>query len=275
MNIYKKHFGKFIKNFFLILFGLLSIFPFLWIISTSFKGVEEIFSYPPTLIPHNFNFSNYIEVWKATPLDKYFANSLLIAFICSLLNVIIASMAGFALAKINHKHKKFFFLLILAAMLAPREAIVIPLYVIVLNLGWADTLLGASVPVAIEAMSIIMMRNAFLAIPEEIREAAIIDGCNTFQIFRKVMLPMTIPTLTTVCLFSFIGSWGDFLWPIIILKSQDNYTLQVGLSYMLGTFTGNFKFVAAGSVLALLPIIFLFIFSQKYFEKGLFAGFGK
>lgn len=275
MNIYKKHFGKFIKNFFLILFGLLSIFPFLWIISTSFKGVEEIFSYPPTLIPHNFNFSNYIEVWKATPLDKYFANSLLIAFICSLLNVIIASMAGFALAKINHKHKKFFFLFILASMLAPREAIVIPLYVIVLNLGWADTLLGASVPVAIEAMSIIMMRNAFLAIPEEIREAAIIDGCNTFQIFRKVMLPMTIPTLTTVCLFSFIGSWGDFLWPIIILKSQDNYTLQVGLSYMLGTFTGNFKFVAAGSVLALLPIIFLFIFSQKYFEKGLFAGFGK
>jgi len=268
-------FKKSTKYVILAVIFLIFSFPFLWLLSTSLKGTEEVFAFPPKLLPSQPNVNNYLEVWKAAPFEKYFLNSIIISIISTLTNLIIASLSGFALAKLHFKFKGIFFLMVLSAMFLPREASVIPLYVITLNLGMADTLLGASLPVAVEAFSILMMRNAFLSIPDEIQEAAIVDGCGLFKLFYKIMLPMTFPTLTTICIFSFIGAWGDFLWPIIVLKSQENYTLQVGLSYMLGTFAGNFKYVAAGSILALIPVIAIFIFFQKYFEQGLFAGIGK
>ena len=160
-------------------------------------------------------------------------------------------------------------------MMIPKELIIIPLYTTILKLSWSDTLIGVILPFAVEGLAIFMMRQAFVSIPKELEEAALVDGCSVFKLWWKVMLPMTKPTIAVIAVFTFIGTWGDFLWPLIVLKSQENYTVQVGLSYMTGTFVNNYKFIAAGAVLAVIPLIIVFIFTQKYFEKGMLSGSGK
>jgi len=266
---------KFLKLLMLSLFGIITIFPFLWLLITSFKGSEEIFSFPPNLIPNSFNLENYSGAWNSVPFDVYFLNSIIIVFFTVLLNLVLSSLAGFALARFHFKGKGFLFILVIASMMIPKEIIIVPLYISILKMGLADTLTGVIIPFAVEGFSIYMMRQAYLSIPKEIEEAAIVDGCSLINLWWKVMMPMTKPTLVTLAIFTFIGTWGDFLWPLIVLKSPENYTLQVGLSYMLGTFVNNYRYVAAGSILAILPVIIIFLVSQKYFQKGLFMGSGK
>ncbi len=266
---------KTLLYFFLILVAVIAIFPFIWIISTSLKGAEEIFSFPPTFIPKEFNLENYSGVWNAVPFGKYFLNSIIIVVSTVFLNLLIASLAGYALARFQFKGKELFFFLVLSTMMIPKEIIIIPLYTQVLKLGLADTLIGVILPFAVEGFAIFMMRQAFLSIPKDIEEAAIMDGCSPIKMWWKVMLPMTKPTLGALAIFTFIGTWGDFLWPLIVLKSPENFTLQVGLSYMVGTFVANYRYVAAGAVLAILPVLFVFLFTQKYFERGIFAGSSK
>lgn len=264
--------GKNIVRFF---FLLLAVFPFIWLLTTSLKNAEEIFVYPPSLVPDSITFNNYREVFQAIPFLLYFLNSVIVVVVTVVLNLFIASAAGFALARLQFPGKTLFFTLILAAMMVPKEIIVIPLYTVVLRLGLADTLAGVIIPFAAEGLAIFLMRQAFMAIPRDIEEAAILDGCSPLQLWWKIMLPMTRPTLAALAIFTFIGTWGDFLWPLIVLKSSENYTLQVGLSQMLGTFINNYRLVAAGSMLALIPVLIVFIFTQKYFEKGIIAGSGK
>lgn len=264
-----------IKYLFLILFSIVAVFPFLWLLSTSFKGAEEVFLFPPKLFPSKINTDNYIGIVNAIPLWRYFFNTLFVVISTVAVNVLIASLTGFALARFNFKFKNIFFLIILAAMLVPKEIIVIPLYRTVLTLGLVDTLFGVILPFAVEGFAIFMMRQAFLSIPKDIEEAAIIDGVNLFNLWFKVLLPITKPTLATLVIFTFIGTWGDFIWPLIILKSSENFTLQVGLSYMLGTFVNNYRYVAAGSVIALIPVIVVFFSMQKFFIKGIITGSGK
>lgn len=264
-----------LKYLFLFIAAAVSVGPFLWLLSTSFKGAEELFSYPPVLIPEKFVFENYSGVWNAVPFEFYFLNSLIVVIITVLMNVIISSLAGYSLARFNFKGRSFLFILVIAAMLIPKELILIPVYTTVLNIGLADTLAGVILPFAVEGFAIFLMRQAFISIPREIEEAAVMDGCSYFKLWWKVMMPMVKPTLAVLAIFTFIGTWGDFLWPLVVLKSQENYTLQVGLSYMMGTFVNNYRYVAAGAVLAVIPVLLLFIFSQKYFEKGIFAGSGK
>jgi putative chitobiose transport system permease protein len=259
----------------MFLFGIIAVGPFLWLLSTSFKGAEEIFAFPPTLIPGKFNFENYSGVWNAIPFGVYIINSLIVVLITVFLNLTISSLAGFALARFNFKGKSFFFLLVLASMMIPKEITIIPLYTMILKFNLADTLTGVILPFAVEGFAIFLMRQAFLAIPKEIEEAARIDGCSLFRLWWSVLTPITKPTLATLAIFTFIGTWGDFIWPLIVLKSPENFTLQVGLSYMIGTFVNNYRYVAAGSVLAILPVLVLFLTLQKYFEKGLFMGSGK
>jgi putative chitobiose transport system permease protein len=264
-----------LKYFFLVMIAVIAIFPFIWLVSTSLKGAEEIFAFPPTLIPDKINLENYSGVCNTIPFGTYFINSIIVVVASVLINLLLASLTGFALARFNFKGKSFFFFLVLASMLIPKEIVIIPLYRTVLSLGLLDTLAGVVLPFAVEGFAIFMMRQAFLAIPKEIEEAAIVDGANLFTIWWKVLLPITKPTLATLAIFTFIGTWGDFIWPLVVLKSSENFTLQVGLSYMLGTFVNNYRYVAAGSVLAVIPVIILFFAMQKYFIKGIVAGSGK
>jgi len=271
----KRIFSKISIHAVLILVSLLSIFPFVWLISTSLKGASEnIFAYPPQLIPKDFTFDNYIGVWDKVDFIGYFINSMVVAGGTVLLNLILSAMAGYPLARMEFKGKKITFFAILATIMIPFQAIMLPVYLITLKLNLVDSVnnfagfLGLILPFAVSAFGIFLMRQAFLGIPKEMEEAAIVDGCSVFQIFTKVLLPMVKPSLAVLAIFTFIGSWGEFLWPSIVLTKEAMYTLPVGVNNLQGMFSSNWRFIAAGSILSTVPIIIFFLAMQKYFISG-------
>ncbi len=270
---------RFFKNIsvhaILIFTSLLSIFPFIWLISTSLKGnAENIFAYPPQIIPQDFTLSNYIGVWKRVDFIAYFINSIIVAGATVALNLILSAMAAYPLARMNFWGKKFSFFAILATIMVPFQAIMLPVYLITLKLNLIDSVnnfmgyLGLIMPFAVSAFGIFLMRQAFLTIPKEMEEAAIVDGCNALEVFFKVLLPMVKPSLAVLAIFTFIGSWGEFLWPSIVLTKESMYTLPVGVNNLQGMFSSNWRFIAAGSILATIPIVIFFLAMQKYFISG-------
>ena len=266
---------KFLIHSILIITSLLSIFPFIWLTSTSFKGLnEDIFSYPPQLVPTDFTLTNYIEVWGKVDFMGYFWNSIIVAGLTVILNLILSSLAGYPLARMNFKGKRIVFFSILATIMIPFQAIMLPVYIITLKLHLTDSIsnftgyLGLVMPFAVSAFGIFLMRQAFLKIPKEIEEAAIVDGCNVFQMFIKIILPMVKPTLAVLAVFTFIGSWGEFLWPSIVLTKDSMYTLPVGINNLQGMFSSNWRYIAAGSIISTIPIIIFFLAMQKYFISG-------
>lgn len=273
--MFKKIIEKIGIHSILIFVSLLSIFPFIWLISTSLKGpAENIFAYPPSLIPQNFTFENYIGVWKRVNFIAYFLNSMIVAGATVGLNLILSALAGYPLARMQFGGKKFAFFAVLATIMVPFQAIMLPVYLITLKLNMVDSVnnfmgyLGLVMPFAVSAFGIFLMRQAFLTIPKEMEEAAIVDGCNVFQVFFKVLLPMVKPTLAVLAIFTFIGSWGEFLWPSIVLTKESMYTLPVGVNNLQGMFSSNWRFIAAGSILATIPIVVFFLAMQKYFISG-------
>lgn len=267
------------KNFWihaiLIFVSILSIFPFIWLLSTSLKGANEnIFAYPPTIIPKDFTWANYVGVWHKVDLMRYFINSMIVAGGTVLLNLILSSLAGYPLARMEFKGKKIAFFSILATIMVPFQAIMLPVYLITLKLHLVDSVndtmgfIGLIMPFAVSAFGIFLMRQAFLAIPREMEEAAIVDGCNVFQVFWKVLLPMVKPSLAVLAIFTFIGSWGEFLWPSIVLTKETMYTLPVGVNNLQGMFSSNWRYIAAGSIISTIPIIIFFLAMQKYFISG-------
>ena len=259
----------------LIVTCLLSIFPFLWLTSTSLKGInEDIFAYPPQIIPQDFTWMNYIEVWQRVDFMGYFWNSLIVAGLTVFLNLVLSSLAAYPLARMQFKGKKVVFFSILSTIMIPFQAIMLPVYLITLKLHLIDSInntlgyIGLVMPFAVSAFGIFLMRQAFLKVPREVEEAAIVDGCNVFQMFIKVVLPMVKPTLAVLAVFVFIGSWGEFLWPSILLTKDSMYTLPVGINNLQGMFSANWRFIAAGSIISTVPIIIFFLMMQRYFISG-------
>jgi putative chitobiose transport system permease protein len=259
----------------LIFVSLLSIFPFIWLISTSLKGnAENIFAYPPQIIPHDFTFQNYVGVWQKVDFMAYFWNSMIVAGATVFLNLLLSALAGYPLARMEFAGKKTAFFAVLATIMVPFQAIMLPVYLITLKLNMVDSVnnfmgyLGLVIPFAVSAFGIFLMRQAFLAIPKEMEEAAIVDGCNVLQVFFKVLLPMVKPSLAVLAIFTFIGSWGEFLWPSIVLTKETMYTLPVGVNNLQGMFSSNWRFIAAGSILSTIPIVIFFLAMQKYFISG-------
>lgn len=259
--------------FFLIFFAIIFVGPFLWLLSTAVKSPSEnIFSYPPVLIPEQFTLNNFVEVWNAIPLGRYFINSMIVAAISIVLNLVFSSLAAYPLARINFKGKDTIFYLILSTMMIPFQVIMIPIFIICMKLNLTNSYLGVILPTSVSAFGIFLMRQAYMAVPKELEETALIDGANLFDIWWKVIVPLTRPALATLAIFSFVSSWSDFLWPLIILKDTDKYTLPVGISYLAGTFSANWRLIAAGSLISIIPIIFLFIFLQRFFIGGASEG---
>ena len=204
----------------------------------------------------------------------YFFNSLIVAGLTVILNLILSSLAGYPLARMNFRGKKFIFFSILATIMIPFQAIMLPVYIITLKLRLIDSVnnilgyIGLVMPFAVSAFGIFLMRQAFLKIPKEIEEAAIIDGCNVFEMFIKIIIPMVKPSLAVLAVFTFIGSWGEFLWPSIMLTKDSMYTLPVGINNLQGMFSSNWRYIAAGSIISTIPIIIFFLAMQKYFISG-------
>lgn len=274
-----KNFKSISRGFFihatLIIVSLLSIFPFLWLLSTALKGnSENIFQYPPVFFPQEPTLANFKGVWNQIPFMLYFLNSMVVAGFTVLLNLILSALAAYPLARMEFRGKKTIFYATLATIMIPFQAIMLPVYLIVLKLHMVDSVnsvmgyLGLILPFAVNAFGIFLMRQAFLAIPKEMEEAAIVDGCSVFQIWWKILLPMVKPTLAVLAIFTFIGSWGEFLWPSIVLTKKALYTLPVGVNDLQGMFSANWRFIAAGSIIATIPILVFFIAMQRYFISG-------
>ncbi|MEY9094092.1 carbohydrate ABC transporter permease [Paenibacillus sp. RC84] len=257
----------------LTLIAVVMILPFLWTLSTSLKGQNEtIYSMPPRFIPELFTLENYATVWNSLPLPLYVWNSTVLAFFGVLLPVVFCSMAAFPLARMTFRGKGAVFLIIIATMMIPGEVTMIPVYLILNKLHLLGSYTGVILPAAVSAFGIFLMRQGFLGIPKEIEESAVIDGAGVIRIFLLIMMPMVRPMLATLAILSFIGSWNNFLWPYLVIEDDRLYPLTLGLYKLKGTFVTNTRLIAAGSVIALLPILAVFISFQSYFIKGVQSG---
>ncbi len=267
--------NKILSYIFLSILAIISVGPFLWLLSTALKSpAENIFSYPPVLIPEMPSFQNFINVWNSVPFYKYMTNSFIVSLFTIILNVLLSSLAAYPLAKMHFKGKKLIFYAVLATIMIPFQVIMIPVYLMTLRLNLVDSVsdiagyAGLILPFSVNAFGIYLMRQAFVAIPKEIEEAAIIDGCNSLSLWWRILLPLTSPTIVTLAIFTFVGSWSEFLWPSIILTKQEMYTLPVGLNHLQGIFSANWRYIAAGAIISMIPIITVFTILQKYFMKG-------
>lgn len=254
--------------------ALLCLGPFLFMLSTSFEGGDlfklESFS---DLAPNEWTYEAYIEVWeKLDDLPKYFRNTAVLCFFGVAFELVFATLAAYPLARMEFRGKGWLMGALLATMMLPTQANIIVNFVTVRWLGLYDTLTAVLMPTAVSVFGIFLMRQAFLVVPKDLEDAAKIDGAGEWYVFSKVMVPLTRPSLGTLGLFSFVAHWNSFMWPLVVLQDSKNYPLSVGLSHMQNTFDSNFRIVAAGSVLAMLPILILFLLLQKQFIRGITAG---
>lgn len=263
----------------LIMVCILSLVPFIWLLSTALKGrSENIFAYPPVFIPKDFTLDNFREVLRLVPIVDYVINSFIVAGVTVILNLILSALAAYPLARMDFKGKKIMFFAILATIMVPFQTIMLPIYIITLKLHLVDSYsdiagyMGMIMPFAVNAFGIFLLRQAFLTIPKEIEESAVIDGCNSFQIFSKLLVPMIKPQLALLAIFTFIGSWGEFLWPSIVLTNEKLFTLPVGINNLSNAFSADYRLVAAGSIVSIIPIVVFFLALQKYFISGTTEG---
>lgn len=255
--------------------GALSMLaPFAWMFITSLMQQKQIFSYPPEIIPDPVYFKNYPEVAKAIPVVTYFFNSALVALLTTAGQLLIASMAGYAFARLTFKHRETLFLLFLATTMVPPQVNIVPLFFIMRELHWIDTYQALILPGLFGGFGIFLMRQWFKTLPAGLEEAAKIDGCNPFQTFFKVALPLALPALATLGIFTFILTWNSFMWPLIVTNSENMRTLPVGLAIFKGSFreTTEWGQLMACAVISVIPVIGVFLLGQKYFIKGIMLG---
>ncbi|MFB6606296.1 carbohydrate ABC transporter permease [Streptomyces noursei] len=266
--------GPLVVRYLLLLVVLaLTVGPFLWQLSTSLKGPgEDLYRYPPSLVPEHPTLANYAAVGRVIPVWDFALNSVKVAVANVLTNCAGAALAGYALARLRFRGRRCAVVVFVMAMLVPVESIMIAQFMTMRQLQLNDTLLGVLLPGCIGAMNVLLMRNAFAALPYEVEEAAYVDGAHAWQRFVRIALPSVKGTLAVVAVFAFMGAWDDFLWPLIVLSDQSKFTLTVGLNYLHGTFANDQRLVAAGSVIAVLPLIVLFACLQRYFFRGVGEG---
>ncbi|MEU8518982.1 carbohydrate ABC transporter permease [Streptomyces sp. NBC_01216] len=262
-----------VRYLLLALVLLLTVGPFLWQLSTSFKGPgEDVYARTPDFLPREPTFANYADVADTVPVWTYAANSLVVASVAVVGNVVGATLAGFALSRLRFRGARWLLGLFLATLVLPGEVTLVSQYVTVRGMGLSDTLLGVALPGAIAMLNVLLMYTAFRAVPPELDAAALIDGANVPQRLIHVGLPNVRGMLSVVVIFTFIGAWDDFLWPLIVLNDPEHYTLTVGLRYLDGTFTANPRLIAAGTMIAFLPVVAVFAVLQRFFFKGVEEG---
>ncbi len=250
---------------------VLLVGPFLWQFATSLKGsAESIYTANP--IPREPTLDNYVTVAGTIPVPRYIVNSVMVATASAVLNCVLGSLAGYALARLRFRGRTLADLVFLATIIIPFEAIMVSVFLTMRSMGLVDTLAGVILPGAASGLSIILMRTAFLAVPRELDEAAMIDGANVWQRYLRIGLPSVKGTLAVVGIFAFVFAWDDFLWPLVILKSPENYTLTVGIQYLSGTFSANQRVIAAGTMIAVIPLLVLFFSLQRWFFRGVGEG---
>lgn len=266
----KISFGKGLLYTLLSVYAIITIIPFLWALSSSFKTLEEIVSGTLNFIPKNFTLENYKMIFVEQELfPRWLFNSVFIAVSVTSLNIIFNSMAGYALARLSFPGKRTLFITILAVLMIPGQVTMIPNYLILKELGWLNSYQGMIIPGMVNATFIFMMRQFFINFPKELEEAAALDGLGRFGTFFRIVLPMATPALAAQAIFVFMGSWNDFMKPLIILSSPELYTLPLGLNSFKGQYISYWNYIMAASMVFTLPVLLIYGFFNKYFMKGI------
>ncbi len=257
---------------YVLLLALMVVFvgPFFWLLSISLRGSGNIYSL--RLIPEDPTFRNYTETWKNFGLWRPFVNSIFVAVFTLVLNILFCSMAAYPLARLEFPGRQIIFFLILSTMMIPFQLFMIPLYVICLNLGLSNSLWGIILPASVGAFGIFLIRQYYQTIPRSLEEAARIDGAGEFGIWWRIMFPLTKPAIATLAIFIFVGNWSNFLWPLIIVNDERKFTLPVAIATLSGTFVDKTQYLAAGSIIAITPVIVVFLLMQRYFISGINLG---
>jgi multiple sugar transport system permease protein len=250
--------------------ALLFLIPFLWMISSSLKPNYQIFEVPPRWIPNPPQWSNYREALTTLPFDRYMVNTAIITALTIAGHVVSCTLIAYAFARLRAPGRDVLFLLVLATMMLPYPVTMVPLYVLFKQLGWINTFLPLTVPAFFgSAFYIFLLRQFFLTIPPDFEDAAIIDGANTLQILWRVILPLSMPAVATVAIFTFQAAWNDFLAPLIYLQKPELYTVTLGLQFFRSTYTTNWAYLMAASLVTSLPVIVVFFLAQRYFIEGI------
>lgn len=269
---FRHSFSRFTLYLLLIVSSIMMIVPFYWSVGTSLKLERYVFSNPPQWIPDPLTWVNYLHVLTRIPFLRYFTNSVIVAAITTLGHVFFDTLAGYTFAKLKFPFRDQIFFVMLLALMVPFQVNLIPLYKIMATLHWTDTYLALIVPNLTSIFGIFLMRQFMMTIPNELLDAARIDGCNEFGVFRRVALPLALPGIATLIIFTFMGTWNDFLWPRIVTNSEKLFTLPVGLAQLQMKNTSNVAQIMAGTVLTALPMIIVFLFMQRQFIEGMTAG---
>ena len=263
--------GKIITYILLISLSVIFMIPFVWLLSSSLKSNADIFAMPPKWIPDPIEFSNYVEVFRQVPFFRFLANTLKIAVPVLVANVFVSAMVGYAFARFRAPGKNVLFMLLLSTMMLPSQVTMIPLFIMFKEVGWVDTLLPMIVPVFFggSALYVFLFRQYYATFSASLGEAARIDGAGYFKTFTHVYLPMSKPILITVGIFSFMGSWNDFMGPLIYLNDMNNFTLAIGLNMFKTQYIQNWNYTMAYNVMIVAPLIILFFVAQKSFIQGI------
>ena len=259
----------------LILGSVVMIFPFVWMLLTSFKTQAESMAVPPQLLPSQWNLDNFITALESLPFVNLYVNTALLILFRVLCAVVFSSMAGYAFAKLNFPFKKFLFTIVLVQMMLPSQIFIIPQYLMLARMGLTNTIFALVFPGLVSAFGTFFLRQTYLGIPNEIAEAAYLDGCNKWQTFTRVMLPLTGSSMAALAIFTAVFAYSDLMWPLICNIDLNMMTLSAGLSTLNGQYTTNFPVLMSGSLLAMIPMVILYLIFQKQFIQGIAMTGGK
>lgn len=247
--------------------------PFLWTASSSIKEITDIFNYPPTLWPPHPTLQNYVDLFAKRPYLAWYANTVGIAIIGTASTVFFSALAGFGFAKYDFRYRGVLFRVMISTLVVPTQLVLIPLFIMISKMGWSDSYQALIVPFMAPAFGIFLMRQFLVSsVPRELLDAGRIDGCSELGLFFRIVLPLAKSALAALSIFTFLGYWNAFLWPLIIMRSQDRFTLPIGLQNMYAVYNQEYGMLMAGAFLAFLPMILLFVLMQRQFIAGLTVG---
>ncbi|MGO4273501.1 carbohydrate ABC transporter permease, partial [Paenibacillus sp. TAF58] len=253
----------------LIVAAVVLMFPFVWMLSGSFKDNLEVVRMPPNLIPDTFKFSNYVEITKYFPIYRFLGNSVGVSLVTTASQIVVCAMAAFVFAKIPFRGRETLFVLYLITMMIPTQVTMTPLFIVFQKLHLTNTYLGLILPGIFSAYGTFLLRQHIMTIPDPLIEAARMDGASYVRVFVSIILPLSKPALATLAIFAFMASWNNFLWPLIITSDKELMTLPIGLSKLQGRWATEWNILMAGNVISFIPIFIVFLFASKYFIKGM------
>lgn len=253
----------------LILGSILMVMPFVWMFVTSIKPSIEVLSWPPSFIPKSPTLENYRTVFRTAPFLRYFLNTFLISTISTLSILFTSSLSGFIFAKYRFAGRNVLFLVMLATAMIPLETYMISLYILINKFGWINTYQGVVAPILVMSFGVFFMRQSILSIPDELLDAARIDGSSEWKIYTTIILPLSRSALGALAIFSYMNAWAFFIWPLIVINNRNLYTMELGLTMFQKRFTVDYGLISAGSIIAILPILIIFLILQKNIIEGI------